>query len=82
MNGRHQKMMKHTMIYNKFDVVKVISPFTGKVASKQRLALVILSSNYQINYTKWNLHKDNLLHRSFISIISGFLRRGVFIYLK
>lgn len=43
-------MMKHTMIYNKFDVVKVIFPFTDKVESKKRPALVISSSKYQINY--------------------------------
>ena len=43
-------MKKRTMIYNKFDVVKVIFPFTDKVASKKRPALVVSSSNYQINY--------------------------------
>ncbi|WPY01561.1 Type II toxin-antitoxin system PemK/MazF family toxin (plasmid) [Candidatus Trichorickettsia mobilis] len=38
------------MIYNKFDIVKVSFPFTDKAASKKRPALVISSSEYQINY--------------------------------
>jgi mRNA interferase MazF len=38
------------MIYNKFDVIKVIFPFTDKAAAKKRPALVISSSEYQINY--------------------------------
>ncbi len=42
--------MKHIMIYNKFDVIKVSFPFTDKAAIKKRPALVISSSEYQINY--------------------------------
>lgn len=38
------------MIYNKFDVIKVTFPFTDKAAAKKRPALVISSSDYQINY--------------------------------
>jgi len=38
------------MIYNKFDVIKVTFPFTDKAAAKKRPALVISSSEYQINY--------------------------------
>ena len=38
------------MIYNKFDVIKVTFPFTDKAADKKRPALVISSSEYQINY--------------------------------
>lgn len=42
--------MKLTVIYNKFDVVKVSFPFTDKAAFKKRPALVISSSEYQTNY--------------------------------
>jgi mRNA interferase MazF len=38
------------MIYNKFDVIKVSFPFTDKASVKKRPALVISSSEYQINY--------------------------------
>jgi len=38
------------MIYNKFDVVKVSFPFTDKAVVKKRPALVISSSEYQLNY--------------------------------
>ncbi|WP_342268226.1 type II toxin-antitoxin system PemK/MazF family toxin [Candidatus Tisiphia endosymbiont of Empis tessellata] len=43
-------MTKHIMIYNKFDVIKVSFPFTDKAAVKKRPALVISTSEYQINY--------------------------------
>lgn len=38
------------MIYNRFDVVKVSFPFTDKATVKKRPAIVISSSEYQINY--------------------------------
>ena len=38
------------MIYNKFDIIKVNFPFTDKAAAKKRPALVISSSEYQVNY--------------------------------
>lgn len=38
------------MIYDKFDLVKVSFPFTDKATVKKRPALIISSSEYQVNY--------------------------------
>ena len=38
------------MIYSKFDVVKISFPFTDKISVKRRPALVISSSDYQVNH--------------------------------
>ena len=43
-------MRKLIMIYNKFDIVKIPFPFTDKATVKRRPALIISSSDYQVNH--------------------------------
>ena len=43
-------MRKLTMIYNKFDIVKIPFPFIDKASIKRRPALIISASDYQINH--------------------------------